>query len=44
MTVASAALHRLGISGMRDAQRAGGTLEIAGAPGGGTIVSVVLPT
>ena len=36
--------EHLGIAGMRDrAQRAGGTLEIASTPGGGTIVSLVLP-
>jgi signal transduction histidine kinase len=36
--------EHLGIAGMRDrAQRAGGTLDIASAHGGGTTVSLVLP-
>jgi signal transduction histidine kinase len=36
--------EHLGIAGMRDrAQRAGGSLDIASTPGGGTIVSLVLP-
>ena len=36
--------EHLGITGMRDrAQRAGGILDIASAPGSGTIVSLVLP-
>jgi signal transduction histidine kinase/ligand-binding sensor domain-containing protein len=36
--------EHLGVAGMRDrAKRAGGTLEIASAPGSGTIVSLVLP-
>jgi signal transduction histidine kinase len=41
---AAAAGEHLGIAGMRDrAQRAGGTLDIAGEPGRGTTVSVSLP-
>jgi signal transduction histidine kinase len=36
--------EHLGIAGMRDRARSvGGTLEIASTPGGGTIVSLVLP-
>jgi len=37
-------LHSLGLLGMRErAQRQGGTFEIRGVPGDGTIVTVVLP-
>jgi signal transduction histidine kinase len=34
-----------GIVGMRErVARAGGTIDVTSAPGGGTVISVVLPT
>ena len=39
-----AGLHSLGLLGMRErAQRLGGTFDIQGVPGDGTIVTVSIP-